>query len=502
MAGSKKRRLFPIQVKTLIIIVVLAIVIVEAAMTYFSLVSSRRNRETFANFTDSLSGSVAATIDKNDADLLRQKVDDILVKIPEADIVTSEEEDETKIEEYMANFAPLEQDTEFQTAFNRVRSSLVDITKASEKTYVTSIYIAHIHVYNDAEGNKQGLFIYLVDSAEEDPCPPGWADPLYEQNRGILVDPTIGMPAYETNTGYGYLVTSCTYIAGSDMLYAAVDVSMTEVRSFQANSIISLFIYMVITIILVAAAGMITVYFIFNKPLKKITAVADSYDDKDPKRAHENFVNLNIKTHDELAVLADSIKQMEQGVNERIEMLTGVNKKLIESQQQAHKMSVLANKDPLTGVKSKVAYHTVTEELNARIEKKENLVFGIVLADLNCLKQINDEHGHNAGDAAIIRLSNLICLVFKHSPVYRVGGDEFVVIIENNDYQDIDKLIVEFNERMEDIHENENLPVYERIRAAIGYAKFDAKLDKNVDETFNRADQAMYKRKHLMKQEK
>ena len=494
-----KKHRFSILWKTIIIIVALAIVVTESAMTYFSLVSSNKNKETYLNFTDGLALTSAKVIDKKDCILIKDKVDAILETIPTDEIYTSEEEDETKTDEYMAHYAPLEKDAEFQAAFDRIHAVLVDINESNAKFSVTSIYLAHIHEYTDSNGEKQGFFVYLCDSAEEDPCPPGWCDPLYEQNRHILDDQTAGLPAYLTDTGYGYLITSASYIDGSDFTYVAVDVSMTAVRASQADSIIRLFVYMVATILLVVIIGMVIVYFIFNRPLKRITDVAKTYNDRDPKQSHENFVQLEIKTHDELADLADSIKLMEQGVHERITELTEINKTLIETQNQANKMSILANKDPLTGVKSKVAYHTLMEEVNAEINSKEKPIFGLAVADLNNLKKTNDDYGHNAGDMAIIRLSNVISLTFKHSPVYRVGGDEFVILCRDEDYKNAQKLVEEFNERISDLTKDKHLPPYERIAAAIGYVRFDAKKDKNIDDTFNRADKLMYKHKREMK---
>ena len=123
------------------------------------------------------------------------------------------------------------------------------------------------------------------------------------------------------------------------------------------------------------------------------------------------------------------------------------------------------------------------------------------MIDLNYLKNTNDEFGHFAGDEALIKLAHLICLTFKHSPVYRVGGDEFIVILENEENEKADHLIAEFNERIQDCIDNNKLPNYERISAAIGYAEYQEGVDTCVDDVFKRADQKMYQRKHEMKEE-
>ena len=111
----------------------------------------------------------------------------------------------------------------------------------------------------------------------------------------------------------------------------------------------------------------------------------------------------------------------------------------------------------------------------------------------------NDKYGHDAGDEALIKLANIICLVFKHSPAYRVGGDEFVVILRNEDLANHDSLIEEFNVRMAHASNNKRLQIHERISAAIGYSEYDRAQDKSVDDVFKRADKTMYRRKKEMK---
>ena len=125
------------------------------------------------------------------------------------------------------------------------------------------------------------------------------------------------------------------------------------------------------------------------------------------------------------------------------------------------------------------------------------------MIDLNYLKDTNDNYGHDAGDAALIKLAHTICLVFKHSPVYRVGGDEFIVVLRGQDYNNQKHLIEEFKERVNSIiYRNENIQTQERISAAIGYSKYEKERDKNVDDIFKRADTEMYQNKKKMKEAK
>ncbi len=124
------------------------------------------------------------------------------------------------------------------------------------------------------------------------------------------------------------------------------------------------------------------------------------------------------------------------------------------------------------------------------------------MVDLNFLKRTNDTYGHEKGNVSIKNLCALVCLVFKHSPVFRVGGDEFVVILKNQDLQNVEHLMSRFNGSLEELQQDSTLEPWERISAAIGYALYDQGLDGSVEDVFKRADKAMYDRKTAMKAER
>ena len=496
---EKKPFRFSIRLKTIIISLSLAIFITEIAVAYYAIVMSRRNNENFNNIANGLSASIAETINVEDFKTVKTKVQPLVddwKASHENKVVLSTEEDEDKINEYLANFESLDSDAEFQTAFNNVRTFLRKIADSNKKNYVDCAYIGYV--------DKAGFSIYLVDSAdEEDACPPGWADPIYDMNKEVLTNPERGFPAYRTNTNYGYLLTSGALVkdTNGDVLgYAYVDILLNEVRSQQANSIVRLSIYLFVTVGIITGIVVLAVHFLFTKPVRKLAAVANSFDSGDPEKSHLAFESLDIKTHDELKDLANSMKNVENAVRDRIKQLTEANEALRISQQQTHKMTVLANRDSLTGVQSKTAYDTFVVFLNERIEKGEANTFGLAMIDLNYLKETNDNYGHDAGDEALIELAHTICLVFKHSPVYRVGGDEFIVVLRNEDFAIHEALIEEFKERIDDIHSNQNLEQYQRISAAIGYSEFNKEKDHYVDDIFKRADKEMYKHKKKMKE--
>ena len=89
--------------------------------------------------------------------------------------------------------------------------------------------------------------------------------------------------------------------------------------------------------------------------------------------------------------------------------------------------------------------------------------------------------------------------MFEHSPVFRIGGDEFVIILQNGDFEKRDDLVALFNKTIEEAEAQDNLEPWEKVSASIGIAVYDSNIDSNVANVFKRADKAMYQRKKEMK---
>ena len=94
----------------------------------------------------------------------------------------------------------------------------------------------------------------------------------------------------------------------------------------------------------------------------------------------------------------------------------------------------------------------------------------------------------------------LICNTFKHSPVYRIGGDEFVAIVKNDDYDKKDDLLQEFMDAVIELSKPE-IPPEKRVSVAAGMADFDEIENENLDSIFKLADDRMYANKRKMKAE-
>ncbi|MCR5604446.1 MAG: diguanylate cyclase [Lachnospiraceae bacterium] len=157
----------------------------------------------------------------------------------------------------------------------------------------------------------------------------------------------------------------------------------------------------------------------------------------------------------------------------------------------------LARRDELTGTKNKTAYTELEKSVQANMDNgMDYLTFAIVVCDANNLKQINDNVGHVAGDEYIRESAKLLCDIFDHSPVFRVGGDEFVVFLRGGDYAIRDELMERLRSQVRANQMNESGPVL-----AAGMAVYTPETDSLVSEIFDRADRAMYEDKQSLKEE-
>ena len=165
----------------------------------------------------------------------------------------------------------------------------------------------------------------------------------------------------------------------------------------------------------------------------------------------------------------------------------------LEQKQELGSARRLAYTDPLTGVKSKRAYLEAIERIDKGVSDGSIDEFEVIVFDLNGLKTVNDTLGHEEGDRYIKEGSAIICGTFCHSPVFRIGGDEFVVILEGTDYLKRDILIAEFEELIE---ENQRSG---KVVVSSGMDEFDLSCDTSFSSVFERADKKMYERKCYLK---
>ena len=108
-------------------------------------------------------------------------------------------------------------------------------------------------------------------------------------------------------------------------------------------------------------------------------------------------------------------------------------------------------------------------------------------------------YGHECGNAAIQKLCYIICHVFEHSPMFRIGGDEFAVILIDRDYDDSSLLVEGLKIKLNRLKSDSRVSEWERESAAIGYSEYLPGSDAYAEDVFHCADALMYENKKAMK---
>jgi diguanylate cyclase (GGDEF)-like protein len=161
-------------------------------------------------------------------------------------------------------------------------------------------------------------------------------------------------------------------------------------------------------------------------------------------------------------------------------------------------LNSLAYSDALTHVKNKSSFNIATKELQERIAKGEEVEFAIAMFDCDGLKDINDKYGHDKGDIYLKNSSLLMAKVFAHGDLYRIGGDEFVSILEGEDYQNREDLDKEFFKKSEEISSFAK-EEWEKVNVSLGIAVYDKDIDTFVEDVLIHADHRMYENKRQRK---
>ena len=238
------------------------------------------------------------------------------------------------------------------------------------------------------------------------------------------------------------------------------------------------------------------------RPLRALTySVADyarqSHEQDTPDGLH--YVKPDINTGDEIEDLADAVATLSNDMNDYVERFLLSRSEMRIMKRHVDKMDEIAYKDSLTGVSNKASYDRIKSRLDWDIMNNKAR-FAIVMIDLNHLKSINDAFGHEAGDEYIRSATDIMNRVFLHSPIFRVGGDEFVVVLENKDYNDREQLVSSLRAEFDKSAGNTTIPEKQRVSAAVGFAVYNKSGDNDSDSVFRRADNNMYDNNKSMKE--
>ena len=149
--------------------------------------------------------------------------------------------------------------------------------------------------------------------------------------------------------------------------------------------------------------------------------------------------------------------------------------------------------DAMTGVENKTAYLEYVRELNRKINEG-TVAFAIAVFDVNGLKKTNDNFGHECGDYILTDAATLIREVFSNGRIFRIGGDEFIAVLEGVSESEVNKRLDRLQVVIADF--NTNKKRYSMtLSFSGGGAVYRPGVDSDYKEVFKRADEAMYQNK-------
>lgn len=173
----------------------------------------------------------------------------------------------------------------------------------------------------------------------------------------------------------------------------------------------------------------------------------------------------------------------------------GINRDITDRKVETERLRHLAQFDHLTQIPNRYLLFDRISHLIVQYERNNN-AFTVLYFDLDLFKQINDNHGHSFGDLVLKEVAKRISKsIRKSDTIARIGGDEFVLLLENTHKEDdITTLVKNLSQTL-----YEDMSILDKvlnIGCSIGHATFPNN-GKNSDELLAFADKAMYEIKNI-----
>ena len=166
--------------------------------------------------------------------------------------------------------------------------------------------------------------------------------------------------------------------------------------------------------------------------------------------------------------------------------------KMMRDHRAEEALLVLSLTDDLTGLYNRRRFFVLTEQyLKVAIRTKKRLL--LLFIDMDALKWINDDYGHNEGDQALKDLAKILKQTFRESDIIaRMGGDEFVVLFVSTDEND-EGLLTRLHENLKAYNDQKSRRY--PLSISVGTAQFDPQHPISIDELLSTADASMYAQK-------
>ena len=349
--------------------------------------------------------------------------------------------------------------------------------------YQDNIDLKYIYCIRDM-GN--GNFTFSVDPTVEDPGEFGepivYTDALYAASLGQA---SVDDEPYTDSWGRFYSAYSPVYDSQRNVAgIVAVDFSADWYDRQVSGQIRTIIIITVLSL----SFGLSIVLMIASRSRKRNRSLMDELN-----RLSDGIEVLAKEISDEVNPEEIELLHDTETESSSVDEVTVIGNKIRSLQTymslQINHVRSKAYRDGLTGLENRTAYNECIESLNRQIDNK-SAEFSVAMFDVNDLKIINDQKGHDKGDEEIIKAADILKEAFPDERIFRIGGDEFVVIISHHGdmaeklMKDCEALIL-------------NKSADHKQIMSSGYAEYDTISDRTYQYTFNRADQMMYEHKKI-----
>ena len=181
---------------------------------------------------------------------------------------------------------------------------------------------------------------------------------------------------------------------------------------------------------------------------------------------------------------------LEWQVNERTRNLQKANQDLQEQIQEKEKIEeqlrTLSRTDPLTKIDNRYRFNETLDEEIRRVNRYEGSL-SIIMFDIDHFKQINDTYGHDIGDKVLVKIAHLVENMIRDIDRFaRWGGEEFIILIPNNDVEGATMLA----ERIRAAIEESGIPPVKELTASFGVVEYRQNEEKTS--LLKRVDEALY----------
>ena len=339
----------------------------------------------------------------------------------------------------------------------------------------TSGELAYIYGCRSIGNNK---FEFTVDPSSN-PAEFGedleWTKALNSANRGI---PAFDDKPYTDRWGTFYSAYAPVFDSNGEVtMIVGIDVWAKWYNNAVWTNSRSIIIISSVGVVSGVLAGIL----ISHRITKKFEVLSADYNEL------ENDVRSLIK---EIKEPIDDKNSRVDETNEK-DQLTQLRTKIRITQKEIKDFIIYTRKQAYIDSLSRVGNRTAYAEKVKQIDLDSD--FAIILYDINGLKFINDHFGHEQGDRAITSIAQVLKSVFDEGSIFRIGGDEFIVLLLDNDKDATLSLLDTVKEQFEKFNAEKKLAF--PISVSQGVALYDRKKDKNYINAFKRADDEMYQRK-------